>query len=297
MKIVVAWLVILSIILAPTLALSDQCLFEFRLNSFLVKVCGKGYKLDVGPSLVAGKLNLPFRFFAEKLGMTVAYNSFTKNVTAQGFRTEIDLTINSKKAFLNGKSVILTNHPVIIKGRTVIQIEAFDMLFSVKTSIEGKAINTSIESSRIKYPWLDFTLPVDQKSGNTMTLSNIMTDSNTKAVVIEFWYTACTHCREQLKHLQVLHSQYADKGLVVLGICTDGPENEASRWPMLEEIGVTFPTLLDEAGEIYTKWIQPTFPNFFLLKPFETFVLIRQEGASDEALNQLDIKVRELLGL
>ena len=61
-----------------------------------------------------------------------------------------------------------------------------------------------------------------------------------KVVVLAFWSTWCAPCRAELPHLDALQRQYADAGLVVIAVATDGPDTAAqlgavvkrSRWRM-----------------------------------------------------------------
>jgi len=38
-----------------------------------------------------------------------------------------------------------------------------------------------------------------------------------KAYLVEFWATWCPPCRESIPHLNELHKQFKDKGLIVIG--------------------------------------------------------------------------------
>lgn len=42
-----------------------------------------------------------------------------------------------------------------------------------------------------------------------------------KTVVLNFWATWCGPCREEMPELSALHTEYADKNVVVLGIALD----------------------------------------------------------------------------
>ena len=53
--------------------------------------------------------------------------------------------------------------------------------------------------------------------GKTVKLS----DFRGKPILIDFWATWCSPCREAIPGIEKIHKAYADKGLVVLGISLD----------------------------------------------------------------------------
>lgn len=64
-----------------------------------------------------------------------------------------------------------------------------------------------------------------------------------KVVLIEFWASWCRPCVEALPHVQKLHEELKEKGLVVLGINSE-PEEVARTF--VQDNGYTFRTLVDE---------------------------------------------------
>jgi thiol-disulfide isomerase/thioredoxin len=52
-----------------------------------------------------------------------------------------------------------------------------------------------------------------------------------KVVVLDFWATWCTGCRETIPVLTRLHEKYGPKGLVVAGVSTDkGPKEKVAKF-------------------------------------------------------------------
>jgi thiol-disulfide isomerase/thioredoxin len=52
-----------------------------------------------------------------------------------------------------------------------------------------------------------------------------------KVVVVDFWATWCTGCRETIPVLSRLHDKYGPKGLVVAGVTTDkGPKEKVAKF-------------------------------------------------------------------
>lgn len=69
-----------------------------------------------------------------------------------------------------------------------------------------------------------------------------------KVAVVNFWASWCAPCREEMPVLERLHSDYADRGLVVLGVNED-PENEAAIAEQLEDLAISYPIVLGD-GEL-----------------------------------------------
>lgn len=80
------------------------------------------------------------------------------------------------------------------------------------------------------------SLAVDTRAGTRIDDA----DLEDRVVVVNFWATWCLPCRVEMPALQRLHEDYADRGLVVLGLATDGSQ-EAAVAAFLEEVAVTFP--------------------------------------------------------
>lgn len=48
-----------------------------------------------------------------------------------------------------------------------------------------------------------------------------------KVVVVNFWATWCKPCKREIPDLSKIYEQYKDRGLVILGVLTDDPDNQA----------------------------------------------------------------------
>lgn len=89
-----------------------------------------------------------------------------------------------------------------------------------------------------------------------------------KTIVVNFWATWCPPCREEMPELSALHTQWQEKGVMVLGIAIDElalvqafSETSPVAYPLLvaEDEGVMMATHLgnDRGGVPYTVLINP----------------------------------------
>ncbi|MFZ4738188.1 MAG: TlpA disulfide reductase family protein [Bradymonadia bacterium] len=77
-----------------------------------------------------------------------------------------------------------------------------------------------------------------------------LTAERGKVVVISFWATWCQPCKQELPFLDALAKKYADKGLVVWAINTDGPKTLSDVRRTLSTRNLTLPVLLDDDGGV-----------------------------------------------
>lgn len=70
-----------------------------------------------------------------------------------------------------------------------------------------------------------------------------------KIVLLHFWATWCTPCRDELPALESLHQTFSGRNLVILGVSEDQYAQTTLR-QFQEKIPFTFPVLLDEHEEV-----------------------------------------------
>ncbi len=106
----------------------------------------------------------------------------------------------------------------------------------------------------------DFTLK-DLK-GREFNLKNL----RGKVVVLNFWATWCGPCRLELPHLEKLHQEFKDKGLVVLGV--NDEESETAR-EFVKSNNYSFPTLSDTKREV---------AKLYKISAIPTLIVVDREG-------------------
>lgn len=106
--------------------------------------------------------------------------------------------------------------------------------------------------------------------GQTVALS----DLRDRWVLINFWATWCIPCREEMPYLQTLATTHADH-LTILGI--NMRERAAEIRPFVDELGLTFPILLQPDNEMLLAYSVRGLPLTFLVDPKGELVF-RQVG-------------------
>lgn len=82
-----------------------------------------------------------------------------------------------------------------------------------------------------------------------------------KVVLLNFWGVRCSACLEEMPYLEEINKKYAEKGVVVLGVDTDGVDAETIT-SILKDVGVrvSYQLLLDQefvVTDVYTNFLVP----------------------------------------
>jgi thiol-disulfide isomerase/thioredoxin len=93
----------------------------------------------------------------------------------------------------------------------------------------------------------DFALKVYGED-RTITLS----DLRGLVVLLDFYASWCGPCWTYMPETQKLHEEYADQGLVVLGVNIEGSEARAKE--VVDGLGITFDTVMATAGSRGYNW-------------------------------------------
>ena len=107
------------------------------------------------------------------------------------------------------------------------------------------------------HPAPAFTL--ETLDGETVALA----DLHGQPVILNFWASWCGPCRAEMPELQRLHEQLAAAGVVVLGVNQgERPETVAS---YRQEVGVDFPTVLDQRTAVSQLYLVNSLPTTFFI--------------------------------
>ncbi len=108
--------------------------------------------------------------------------------------------------------------------------------------------------------------PVPAFAAKDLNGADVSTESLKGSVVLlDFWATWCGPCVAAMPSVQELASEYADKGLVVIGINQDLPGQEQAVRDFLTEKAVTFTQVLDPEDAIAEKFDVSAIPTSVLI--------------------------------
>lgn len=103
----------------------------------------------------------------------------------------------------------------------------------------------------------DFQL--ETLDGETVKLS----DLRGERVMVNFWATWCPPCRAEMPDMQKFHENTDVKILAVNLIDTESSREKVPEF--LDELGLTFPVLLDEGSELATEYKIVAYPTSFMI--------------------------------
>ena len=104
-------------------------------------------------------------------------------------------------------------------------------------------------------PQFQFT----NNSGQLISLS----DLQGKPVLINFWASWCSPCRQEMPYIQQIYNEWQEKGLVLLAINIGESASQAAEF--MRSQGLSFPVLLDPEGEIAGQYGVRAIPTSFFI--------------------------------
>jgi len=103
----------------------------------------------------------------------------------------------------------------------------------------------------------DFTLK--SSGGPNVKLSEL----RGRVVLVNFWATWCTPCKNELPYFNTLYQRYRNVGLEILGVNIDKVPSHASQ--MGAALGLSFPVLLDPSGKTSDLYRIRSMPTTFVV--------------------------------
>lgn len=110
---------------------------------------------------------------------------------------------------------------------------------------------------------------VTDATGSPVSLANF----EGKVLLLNVWATWCGPCEEEMPSMQRLYENFADRGFEIAAISIDAADGEVDVQgnrggdvlAFAEELGLTFPILLDPSGRIQRTYQTSGVPESFLI--------------------------------
>ena len=158
---------------------------------------------------------------------------------------------------------------------------------AISAHLPGGTDTPGIPAPKAGFLAPDFTLETPQ--GDLITLS----DLRGKAVVVNVWASWCGPCRAEMPDLEAVYREYGGDKLELLAVNATSQDNFSNALDFVEELGLTFPILIDEAGEVGRLYHVDALPSTFFIRPDGTIEEVVIGGPMAEAL--LRTRVESLL--
>lgn len=150
-------------------------------------------------------------------------------------------------------------------------------------------------------PAVDPSLPVEARvgarapeislqtlDGRTVSLSELLGHP----VVVSYWTSWCIPCKQELPILERLSQEFASQGLIVLTVNALDQDELAKVQAMAQELGMTFPVLLDAESAFASAYNAMFFPSTYYIGPDG---VIREIKLGDSTEADMRAKVQNLL--
>ncbi len=113
-----------------------------------LKVDGMTVQTDVKPEIKNNRTMVPLRVISENLGAKVHWSD--GQVTLTKSEMKVSLKLNSSKAAINGKTVLLDAKPYLKNGRTIVPLRFLAETLGCKVHYDHLTISIDTEPLMIK---------------------------------------------------------------------------------------------------------------------------------------------------
>jgi len=109
---------------------------------------------------------------------------------------------------------------------------------------------------------------IGQKSPDFTLRSNVgknlkLSELRGKVVMINFWATWCSPCRQEMPHFNRFYAQYTKAGFVMLGVNVDDNADKAKS--MVQELKIAFPVVFDTGKHVSRLYDVDAMPSTVLV--------------------------------
>lgn len=118
--------------------------------------------------------------------------------------------------------------------------------------------------------------------GKSIQLSNF----RGKIILVNFWATWCTHCRNEMSTIEQYYKNHKDQGFTVLSVNATSTERNRQRVAhFVHQQHLTFPVVLDVKGNAAGTYRVRGFPTSYFIGP-KGIIRAKQEGPLTKGMIQ-----------
>lgn len=146
-------------------------------------------------------------------------------------------------------------------------------LLGIMVALIGFTLYQVLEDGTSKKPQIGDTAPnfeLTTIEGKQVTLNQL----RGKAVVLNFWGSWCEPCKTEMPALTQIYEQYADKGLVVIGI--NIAETDVAVAQFVKQYGLNFSIWMDRDRDVVELYKIGPIPSTYFIDPQGKITYVRE---------------------
>lgn len=155
-----------------------------------------------------------------------------------------------------------------------------------KTALGKRLSSLGFQTPTADLPAVDFSLK--DLSGQEQNLGAYAG----KVVFLNFWATWCGPCRAEIPSMEELYLELGNEAFAIIAVNSQEAGTEVAGF--VENIGMSFPVLLDTDGRVGAAYSVRAIPTTYIIDP-RGYILGRMVGTRDWFTSEIISLVRDLL--
>lgn len=161
----------------------------------------------------------------------------------------------------------------------IVVVVAMLVVLGVALAPKGKPVSGVLPADPSGYAAPALDLPRLDGQGNLS-----LADLAGKPVVVNFWASWCTTCKDEAATLVAAEKKWRDKGVVFLGIDSVDKDDAAKAYE--KTYGVEYDSVVDPEGKTAGEWYVTAYPESFFIDPQGRIVSAVRNGIDAATLDE-----------
>ncbi|MBT9173709.1 MAG: Leucine-, isoleucine-, valine-, threonine-, and alanine-binding protein [Syntrophomonadaceae bacterium] len=141
-------LMVATLVLAAVVSSLAQAAPAPQQGPIRVSIDEAALTLEVAPQMVGGRVMVPYRAIAERLGARVGWDSRTRVVTVTKGADVMRLTVGQTTATVRGRNVTLDTAPMVVAGRVMVPLRFLGEGLGARVDWDGSRRIVSVRTPR-----------------------------------------------------------------------------------------------------------------------------------------------------